>query len=215
MMTRRPLRENVRRQVLDKVLQGNLAPGDRLKEIALARELGVSRTPLREALRELEQVGLVHSVPGRGFSVTEFSVEEVREVWPLVWTLEGLALRASPAIPAKIETLERLNREIETRCQRPRECAELDAQWHRTLVRDATNGRLAATLESLTDVVRRYEYRFLDSPDRIATTVRHHHTIIRALLAGEVDRAAQVLEEHRRLDMETLLTIMEHRVSDA
>ena len=103
------------------------------------------------------------SVP---FSVTEFSAEEVREVWPLVWTLEGLALRASPAIPEKIEALERINRDIESRCQRPRECAELDAEWHRTLVRDTRNGRLTATLGALTDVVRRYEYRFLDSPDQ-------------------------------------------------
>jgi DNA-binding GntR family transcriptional regulator len=210
MITRRPLREEVRREVLNRLLQGNLAPGDRLKEISLARELGVSRTPLREALRELERVGLVSSIPGRGFSVARFSATEVRDVWPMMWTLEGLALRSAvPITPQRIENLEQINTQIAATLERPRECVELDALWHEQLIEGIPNRRLLATIASLTQVLRRYEYRFLDSRERISNGVRHHLAINRALISGEVDQAIRVLEEHRHLDMEMLLAALD------
>src|SRR5881396_1764111 len=90
-----PIRADLRRIVLERIVRGELAPGVRIKESRLAEELGTSRTPLREALINLEQEGFVRSELAHGFSVEPLSGREVRETYPILWTLEGLALRAS------------------------------------------------------------------------------------------------------------------------
>lgn len=94
MNTKLPLREELRQAVLQRILRGVLPPGSRIIESKLSEELGVSRTPLREALLHLEQQGFVRSDLARGFSVEPLSQQEVREIYPIIWTLEGLALRS-------------------------------------------------------------------------------------------------------------------------
>jgi len=90
-----PIRTDLRRIVLERIVSGTLAPGVRIKEARLAEELGTSRTPLREALIKLEQEGFVRSELAHGFTVEPISGREVREIYPLLWTLETLALRSS------------------------------------------------------------------------------------------------------------------------
>jgi DNA-binding FadR family transcriptional regulator len=82
-----PLRADLRLKVLERILNGKLSPGVRVNESRLAKELGVSRTPLREALFQLEREGFVRSDRDRGFSVEPMSAREIRELYPMLWTL--------------------------------------------------------------------------------------------------------------------------------
>src|SRR4028119_956924 len=94
-ITRVPLREQVHHAIIGRILREELAPGARLSDSALAGELGVSRTPVREALLRLEREGFLEVDVGRGFFVKPLSAGEVREVYPILWTLEVLALRTT------------------------------------------------------------------------------------------------------------------------
>jgi DNA-binding GntR family transcriptional regulator len=209
MITRRPLRDDVRQEVLSRLLSGQLPPGARLKEIALAKELGVSRTPLREALHELERDGFLHSIPGRGFTVTEFTSREVEEVFPLMWTLESQALRGSGALPDPlILELERINERIVTERTRPQICLDLDRLWHQRLLSEVSNRRLSSWLDSLRDTIRRYDAHFTRQPTQFDNMAEHHRAVAQALRSGNVGQACYVLEEHWRGGMVGLLRVL-------
>ncbi|MCZ7528349.1 MAG: GntR family transcriptional regulator [Acidimicrobiia bacterium] len=98
---RRPLRDKVREEVLERLLRGVLPVGTNINEPELARELGVSRTPLREALLSLEREGLLDTHPGRGWWVAPLTPETVLDVYPIVGTLEALAVRLTPPRPSR------------------------------------------------------------------------------------------------------------------
>ena len=132
---RRLLSQVVSKQIRDAIGAGRLKPGERLVETDIATGLGVSKTPVREALRELEAEGLVVILPGKGSFVREMSAHAIREIAILRATLEGLALRLAmaegpdPAWIGELEaTLERMRR-----ARDPRELDEVHAELHRLL----------------------------------------------------------------------------------
>src|SRR6516165_11700079 len=94
-ITKRPLREDVHAALRIRIVEGQLLPGSRLQDVQLAGELGVSRTPIREALLRLAGEGLVENDPNRGFFVAPLRREEIREIYPIVWALN--AWRSTPA----------------------------------------------------------------------------------------------------------------------
>ncbi len=96
---RHTLRAQVRDELIQWLATGRLKPGDRLEETRLSRTLGVSRTPLREALAGMAEDGLVESVPNRGFRVPSLSLAVVQDLYPMIGSLEGLALRLFPDHP--------------------------------------------------------------------------------------------------------------------
>src|SRR5215469_11142131 len=103
-LSRAPMRADLHRTLLDRIVRGELAPGARIKELQISEELGVSRTPLREALLRLEREGFVRSELARGFSVEPLSAREIRESYPIIAALEALAMRSSaPVLPSLIE----------------------------------------------------------------------------------------------------------------
>ena len=96
MISRAPLRDEVCRQILDRIHRGDLPPGSRVRDGDLASQLGVSRTPIREALLHLAQEGVLDAAMGRGFRVRRLDAVELREVGDILGSLESLALRLSP-----------------------------------------------------------------------------------------------------------------------
>lgn len=99
MSPKRPLRDHVKHQVLERLVRGMLPFGNRINETVLAEELGVSPTPLREALLHLQREGFVRSDTARGLTVRPLSQHEVRETYPILCTMECLALRTGEASP--------------------------------------------------------------------------------------------------------------------
>lgn len=204
--SRAPLREDVRQIVLDRILSGELPPGSRITESRLAAELGVSRTPLREALFNLESEGFVRSDLARGFSVAPLSVREVRESYPILQTLEVLALRSIGPLAATVAPeLRRINQELAAVAGDPERGQLVDHQWHDALLAACPNRRLLDLIARLKETVSRYERLYMRDATLVAASVAQHLRVIEALEAKELDRAVRELEENWRFALDTLL----------
>jgi DNA-binding GntR family transcriptional regulator len=209
-ITRVPLREQVHRAIVGRILREELAPGARISDSVLAQELGVSRTPVREALLRLEGEGFLEVAPGRGFFVKPLSAGEVREVYPILWTLEVLALRSSgPPSPDALAELGRINAELAEAGDDPERRIDLDAAWHRTLLEGCGNQQLLGLIASLKAVIRRYEYAYMQNAGLVPVSTRAHDEIARAMERGDVDAAAPLLEDNWRFTLAELLPWLE------
>lgn len=203
--SRSALRDGLRGTVLERILSGELAPGGRVNESRLAEALGVSRTPLREALLGLQAEGFVSSKASRGFSVAPLSAREVREVYPMLWTLEGLAMRLSgPMAASAVPELERLNREL-TESPDPERALESDTAFHQTLISGCPNRRLLKTVGNLRLAIRRYAHLHMQDGSLVTTSTRQHGEITSALRDGDIDGAVERLEKNYRFGMDVLL----------
>lgn len=203
-ITRVPLRDQVHHAIVDRILRDELKPGARISDTALARELGVSRTPIREALLRLEREGFLEADVGRGFFVKPLSVREVREAYPVLWTLEVLALRsAAPLAPQRRAELDRINAELETE-QDPERRIDLDGAWHRTLLETCGNEYLMGLVATAKAVIRRYEYAYMQNAGYIPVSTRTHEQITELVSAGKVEDAVPLLENNWRFTMQSL-----------
>lgn len=208
---RQPLREQVRRVVLRRILQGELSGGANLNEAQLADVLGVSRTPVREALMQLEQETFLVSDPGRGFFVAPMTAQEVRDLFPLIGVLESTALRwAGPPPPAVLRELGAINDEFAGIDGNPEAVLDLNGQWHRLLVRHSDNQRLRDMIEQTRRQAYRYEYHyFMQGPARTGTSVSLHTAITDPLDRGDVEAACEAIAEHWLTDLDLMLPPVE------
>jgi DNA-binding GntR family transcriptional regulator len=210
-IARVPLRDQVHHAIVDRILRDDLKPGARISDTALARELGVSRTPIREALLRLEREGFLGADVGRGFFVKPLSVREMREVYSVLWTLEVLAMRtAAPLTQERAAALVRINTALEAE-QEPARRIDLDVEWHRTLLETSDNEYLRTTIDSLKRVVRRYEYAYMLNAGFVPASTRSHEQIVAMAMAGDLDGAVRLLEDNWRGGMENLIVWLEER----
>ncbi len=204
-ITRSPLRDEIYRQVLDRVSSGTLTPGSRVKDTQLAGELGVSRTPVREALLRLAREGVLSADMGRGFRVQPLDRAEMEETGAILATLEGLALTLSGDIsPAQLAQLSELDRELGAIRGDPNRCIDLDEQWHRTLIQGCPNTRLLSMISSLWQVPRRYMRAFLRDAGRVSLSTQHHSRIIEALRRSDREAALRRFSHHWQRGIEEL-----------
>ncbi|MFU8820076.1 MAG: GntR family transcriptional regulator [Gammaproteobacteria bacterium] len=191
------LRDQVRDELVEWLADGRLPPGQRLEEARLSKGLGVSRTPLREALSKLATEGLVEAVPRRGFRVPKLSAERVRDLYPVIGSLEGLALRLSgPRVRELAAGLDRLNERLAVTHLSPRQRADLDRRWHEMLVSRNPNRELAALLERTRSRVRPYAGSWDRAAAELEASRAEHAEIARLLGTGQVDEAAEAVLRH-------------------
>ena len=210
MIERRHLRESVRELIRERIVRRQLPENQSIGEIALAEEFGVSRTPVRETLLGLERDGFVKAIPGRGFVVQPLSADEARQLYPIVWGLETLAIREAGKIPAAaIAELRSLNARL-GEATTPEERTRHDTEWHRSLVAIGGNRRLGVVLEGVKASIARYEHAFLGAADRRDHSVADHERIIR-LLDQDPARAAEALETHWREGLRVVLAAIPTR----
>ena len=210
-ITRVPLREQVHRAIVGRILREELAPGSRVSDSVLAQELGVSRTPVREALLRMEREGFLEIDMGRGFFVKALSAAEVAQVYPILWTLEVLALRTCPRPAAAVEELDRINAELADARDDPERRIDLDIAWHRALLAGCPNARLLEMIAGLKAVIRRYEYAYMQNAGLIPVSARAHDEIARAVERGDVEAAVPLLEGNWRTTLDDLVPWLEGR----
>ena len=216
LIAKKPLREDVHSLLQERIVQGDLLPGNRLQDVLLAAELGVSRTPVREALLRLEREGLVESDPNRGFFVAPLSRQEVLDTYPIVWALECLALDScAPLSPPQIQALRHINAEMAAGTADPLHRQELDLRWHQTLLSSCPNERLKEFLAALKQIVRRYECVYMTDPALVRRSVRDHAEILEAIVKKKPKLARQLLERNWRAGMESVLTQLPELKQDA
>jgi DNA-binding GntR family transcriptional regulator len=205
MIIRTPLRNEVYRAILDRIYRGDLLPGARVRDTLLASQLGVSRTPVREALLRLAREGVVAADMGRGFTVGRLDPLEMRETGAILSALECLALESGGEIPA--ERLVRLS-EIDGELARTRgdvdRCIDLDEEWHRTLLQGCPNGRLRDIIATLWQVPRRYMRAYLRDAGRVSLSTQHHARIIEALRRNDRATASERFSHHWQRGIEDL-----------
>ncbi len=183
------------------ILSGRFNPGERLAEEHLARELGISRTPIREALHKLESEGLIKPLSTRGFVASQDSQEEVEELFEIRAVLEGYALRV---ICGRIT--DAVLRQLEESVQKAEEALDLSSldevfQWntrfHDTLHELITDKhRLYHQMVTMRQYVLRYRKNTLQYPDGGGRTVDGHRKILMALRLRDPDLCERVMREH-------------------
>jgi DNA-binding GntR family transcriptional regulator len=197
-VTRGVLRDQVKDVLVERILDGVYGPGDRIVEIRVAEELGVSQAPVREALRELELLRLVVSEPFRGVRVRAVSADELREIYPVRAALEEVAARS--ATPALRGATEPLHAEIEAMRAAARrgdvhDFIAHDVAFHRAIVDASGNGTLQELWRSL-HVDMRTTITLIKHVQDLAEVAESHVPVLEAIEAGDGAHAAAVLRAH-------------------
>jgi len=190
------LRDEVGQQILHRVEDGRLKPGQRINESSLSEELGISRTPLREALMRLENEAIIVSHPGRGFFIREISAQDCSNLLSVAAALESLAVRSIP-VPGE-ETLIKLEQinEALLNGEHGNGHQSLDRQWHQMLVMNCPNQVLKLILDSLHKQYIRYS-QVANGTDDVATiNHRSHGEIIEAIRRSNLESAADHIENN-------------------
>lgn len=204
----RPLSEMVADQIRELIVTGRLALGEQLSEGALAEQLGVSRTPVREAFLKLETENMVEVRPQRGTFVFYYDADQLRDIGELRGVLEMSALRIALARNRArlIERLDKVASESEAAGTDAVGYQVFDAAFHETLIEATDNRELIEAYDRISGRVRAIRYRFTHSPAQVARSQRDHRMIVDALKQGRDDDAVKKLGQHVYSGYELFLT---------
>lgn len=185
------------RRLLEEIGRGDLLPGARLRETELAERLGISRTPVREAIRQLEADGLVAHIPRQGATIRVLDYTEVMELYEMRAVLEGTAARlaARAASELELDELAALNEELSA-TRDTRAAYELNRQFHMTLLDAAKNRYLIKSVNALQKTLLIIGPSTLAEADRAHQAVREHGDLLEALRARDGTRAEALMRAH-------------------
>lgn len=207
--TYRSLREVVSDALRQAIKDGRLSPGQRLREITLADTLGVSRTPIREAIRQLEQEGFVVMVPRRGTYVADISLKDIAQVFEIRGALEELAagLAAERITTEELECLERILVEINGYIERDEfeRIVDADVRFHDVLYQASRNQRLVDILHNLREQMLRFRSISMHYPGRLTATWEEHRQMVENIAAHNSSMARKVAKRHMENSEKTLL----------
>lgn len=194
----KPLREIVFESLREAIISGVLEPAERLMEIQLAEEMGVSRTPVREAIRKLELEGFVVMIPRKGAYVAGVSHKDVADVFEIRSALEGLAagLAAERITEEEIEQMERILLYRQGEEMNLEEIVETDTDFHALVYRASRNERLIQILANLREQIQRFRATSLAVPGRIKDAIDEHRGIVEALARHDVEEAQALASAH-------------------
>lgn len=193
-------RANVSEAVADAVramiIDGRLPESGRVNEVRLSESLGVSRTPLREALNRLAAEGALAATPGHGFSVRPLTLAEFEQLYAIRPLLDpaALALAGIPS-PARLAELERINRKLAA-ARDPESAVARDDEWHLALLAGCPNRILVELIEGVIARTRRYEIALMRETKNILRATGEHDRILDALRKGDLDSACSALRDN-------------------
>lgn len=217
--TYRTMQEIVYDTIRDAILSGRYPPGRRLIADELAKEVGVSRMPVREALHRLEAAGLVTMTPHRGAVVSELSESEIIEVYHIRGVLDGLATRLA-ARHLTSRDQERMNAlldkmEIAAKAKDLEKVLRVNRDFHQLIWQAAHAPRLHSLLENLYDASQRFRNISVLIPGRLDQITQEHRLIAQALARGDVATAEHYAIEHHEGTARRLLTSIEEKREQA
>jgi DNA-binding GntR family transcriptional regulator len=188
--------ETVTAKVRQLIIDGELAGGERINEVRLSTALGVSRTPLREALNRLASEGALMSSPNLGYFVRPLTLEEFGQVYDIRPILDPEAMRlAGIPGPRRIARLKSLNRKL-AQAAMPDDAVALDDEWHLELLADCPNRVLVEMIEGLMLRTRRYELALMRETQQVLRATADHDLVHKALAAGDIEAAAAALKHN-------------------
>jgi DNA-binding GntR family transcriptional regulator len=198
-------------ELREMIVDGRLPDGERLNEVHLAARLGVSRTPLREALGRLAAEGALIGMPRIGHFVRALTIEEFRQIYPIRALLDPEALRLAGAVPApRLVRLEKLNDEILASGDTEK-VISLDDAWHLELISGCPNKVLIELIVQFMSRTHRYEVALMRERRNVRGAADDHERILSALRAGNLDRACEALRRNLQSGMEPVVTWLKAR----
>lgn len=210
-----PLRDVVFNTLRRAILRGELKPGERLMEIQLANKLGVSRTPIREAIRKLELEGLVLMIPRKGAEVAEITEKNLRDVLEVRCALEELAVqlacdridsdRMQELLTAATHFRDILGTADIT------ELAEADEAFHDVIFQATDNRRLIQLLNNLREQMYRYRIEYLKKKECHPQLLEEHAAIIQAIREHDKEKATEITMQHINNQVDTVVDTLRHR----
>ena len=212
-----PLRDVVFNTLRQAILKGELKPGERLMEIALAERLGVSRTPIREAMRKLEQEGLVVMIPRRGAQVANITEKDLNDVLEVRIALENVAIEKACARMTE-EEMRRLwlaAKEFEHTIAEGNlvKLAEADVAFHEVIYQASDNKRLIQVLNNMREQIYRYRVEYLKREEAHPQLIAEHAEIIEYISKGEKKAATDVMCKHIDNQVTTVIDVIRTKQS--
>jgi DNA-binding GntR family transcriptional regulator len=210
--------EDVRERVRNMINQGNLRPGERINEQALAQQLGVGRATAREALRSLEQVGLVQIIPNRGAEVRRLSLEDALHLYDIRAGLARtagrlIALRITAGDETQLNTLlDEMNVAVNERDEK--KYYAINEVFHQVLMRIARNPRLMALNESVENELNLYLRKGVVTLAQIRLSQTEHRKIMDAITSGQPELAAEAFERHVLTGKQRMLNTLGNETRD-
>lgn len=210
-----PLRDVVFNTLRRAILRGELKPGERLMEIQLANKLGVSRTPIREAIRKLELEGLVLMVPRKGAEVAEITEKNLRDVLEVRCALEELAVqlacdRIDPERMQQLLDAAAHFRDILGTADIT-ELGEADEAFHDVIFQATGNRRLIQLLNNLREQMYRYRIEYLKKKECYPQLLEEHASIIQAIREHDKEKATEITVQHINNQVDTVVDTLRHR----
>lgn len=196
-----PLRDVVFNTLREAILKGELKPGERLMELQLASKLGVSRTPIREAIRMLEQEGLAVTIPRKGAEVAKMTIKDMEDVLEVRDALDELAVR----IACRKMTDEQKARLNETKAEfvkyategkDVKKIAAADVKFHDVIYDSTDNAKLVIMINNLREQVYRYRVEYLKNAENYPALIEEHERIVQALMDGDEEAVTKAIHEH-------------------
>jgi DNA-binding GntR family transcriptional regulator len=206
----KPLGQNAYMVLKSEILKGDIGPGEILREVKLAKKLGTSRTPIREAILKLQQDGLVTPLANKGFKVMEFSNDKIQEIFGIRSVLEGYAgsLAVQNIKASQIGTLEKNISKTEyyfTNWDMGR-LFELNSRFHDIIIEAAQSELLLDMISNLRSYIQRYRIAMLYTREKFHISIEHHKRILSALKAKDATGVEEAIREHIIAAREILLS---------
>jgi DNA-binding GntR family transcriptional regulator len=199
-LSRRPLYFEVAERVRELIYRGMLKPGEWIDEIALSKQFGISRTPLREALKVLHAENLIELVARKGCRVNELDDDELLELFPVMASLEGLCadLATQRLKPSDMKRLERIHERLESQAMANNVDGyyETNREFHRAIQNLTGNRWLTRVTDELRNVMVLARHRQLTVEGRLQESLEEHRKIIQALRVGDAEAASKAMFNH-------------------
>ena len=213
-----PLRDVVFNTLREAILKGDLKPGERLMELQLAAKLGVSRTPIREAIRKLELEGLVLMIPRKGAEVAKISEKSLRDVLEVRRSLEELAieLACQRMTDEEIEQLGERQNDFKNAINKGNamNIAETDEAFHDVIYLGTGNDKLVQILNNLREQMYRYRLEYIKDADKRQILMVEHEHILKALTLRHIQEAKMAVREHIDNQEITILKNLKEQEND-
>ncbi|WP_169737919.1 GntR family transcriptional regulator [Alkalihalobacterium bogoriense] len=191
------LREEAYNILLEWIIVGKLSAGDKVRDVELSEELGISRTPIREALLRLEEEGFVVTKPNRSTTIAPIDLEQLTSTYSIVWTLEALALEeASPHFTSQtIVELTNINEKIvvESPTLQQLDVVQLDNAFHDVIITLSKNDELQKILHHLKAKIRRAEFYYFQKEESVQSSYKEHRLVIKHLEQKDWEKAKEAL----------------------
>ena len=189
------------------IVAGELEPGSVLRQEQLSERFGVSRTPVREALRRLEQDRIIHTAPGRGLVVTELTIKDAEDLLEMLALLDTHAayLAAQRRSPAQADQLVEIAQMLLVAAERndPAAWEEIDHPYHETLLDASGNLFLRRSIEDIRRRLQRLTYHLAIQPEHLIAGTHDHVVLAQAISERKAELAAEIMRQH----LETMHTM--------